>query len=134
MAVSISSTCWSKARARRGNKGFSRQIRLGRYSEARLGVREQFLEARITSQHIKVGIDFGMPDVRRAQRRLEIRFQHLEGAVWIIQIGGEPTGEIIAHIEVVGIEQQRSVDPFLASLLLTDDGQRRRSGGENCGV
>jgi exodeoxyribonuclease-3 len=109
--------------------GCSRSGKRGRigHAEALLSLIEQPLEPRIVTQQVEIGVGFGDSDLVGAclgQRALE----HAECAVLVVQVAGENAGEIVSHVEIVGIDEQRSRNPLPSPFLVTKQGM---AAGEN---
>src|SRR6185312_9322527 len=64
----------------------------------------------------------------------ERRFDHLDGRVLVLEIGEQRPGEIVTHVEVFRIEQQRAVDKFASAVELPQYRKGERSEGERRAV
>ena len=87
----------------------------------------------MVAQRVEIGIDFDVVQ-EPPRHRFQSRFEHVQRRIRVLQMGRERAGEIIAHVEVVGIDQKRAGDPFFRSFRLTQNGEPINAIGESRSV
>jgi hypothetical protein len=72
------------------------------------------LEARIIAEDSEVRIDLCVVQ-EPGSRRLEKRTEQIQRRIYLVQINDKCTGKVVAHSQIIGINQQRAVHPLLGA-------------------
>lgn len=108
------------AMSRKRTLDLRRLLRLGE-AETLLRRSDHPPEAGIIAKAIQIWIGAGMPNARRAVYGFEPRFEGSECLLGVAT-AGEGAGNIIPHVQIIGVEQQRPLNPFLGPFPFTDNG------------
>src|SRR5215467_13167919 len=78
-----------------------------RHPEPFLRRSKHLLKARIVTDWIEIGIELDMTDPAGTVHSVEKRCEGIERVASITQLADHGAGEIVAHVQVIGIEKQR---------------------------
>ena len=85
--------------------------------------REHFLKPRRVANADEVWIGFGVLDLRSGIHSFEIGLNHVERRLVIVERHRQHTCHIVAHAEIVRIEQKTAFDPFAGPILFPQNGK-----------
>src|SRR5689334_14984903 len=104
------------------------------HSQTLFGGSEQLLESWMFAKLVEVRVRFEMPYVLSGSHALEERLERIDRVVIGASGQREGAGQIVAHDEIFGVEEQSAPAPVAAALNVAEHDERVRTCRESLTV